>query len=92
MKKYKWDDKKNQELKQARGVSFEEILNSKFIGAEKHTKRENQIVLLFEHKDYIWMVPSVVEEKYIFLKTLFPSRKYTQKYRKGDKNEKNEKN
>ena len=31
------------ELKQARGVSFEEILNSKFIGAEKHAKRENQI-------------------------------------------------
>ncbi len=89
MKKYKWDDKKNQELKQTRGVSFEEILNSKFIGAEKHEKRENQVVLLFEHKDYIWIVPSVVEEKYIFLKTLFPSRKYTQKYRKGDKNEKN---
>ncbi len=89
MKKYKWDDKKNQELKQARGVSFEEILNSKFISAEKHAKKENQIVLLFEHKDYIWIVPSVVEEKYIFLKTLFPSRKYTQKYRKGDKNEKN---
>ena len=89
MKTFRWDDKKNQELKQTRGVSFEEILNCKFIGAEKHAKRKNQIVLLFEYKDYIWMVPSVVEEKYIFLKTLFPSRKYTQKHKKGDKDEKN---
>ncbi len=89
MKTFRWDDKKNQELKQTRGVSFEEILNSKFIGAEKHAKRENQIVLFFEYKDYIWIVPSVVEEKYIFLKTLFPSRKYTQKHKKGDKDEKN---
>ncbi len=88
MKSYKWDEKKNQKLKQTRGVSFEEILDSKFIGAESHPKRKNQIVLLFEYKDYIWIVPSIVEEEYIFLKTLFPSRKYTQKYKKGDKNEK----
>lgn len=84
MKAYKWDEKKNQKLKQTRGVSFEEILDSKFIGAERHPKRDNQIVLLFEYKNYIWIVPSVVEEEYIFLKTLFPSRKYTQKQKKGD--------
>jgi len=29
------------------------------------------------HNEYIWIVPCVVEEEYIFLKTLFPSRKYT---------------
>ncbi|MFQ5687495.1 MAG: toxin [Candidatus Scalindua sp.] len=83
MEEYKWDEKKNQELKQTRGVSFEEILNSKFLGAEKHAKRENQIVLLFEYKDYIWIVPSVVEEKYIFLKNIIPkSQIYTKIYKR----------
>jgi hypothetical protein len=82
MKPYKWDEQKNKQLKEVRGVSFEEILNSKFIGAEKHPKRENQIVLLFEYEDYIWVVPSVIEDEFIFLKTLFPSRKLTKKYLK----------
>jgi len=87
MKTFKWDIKKNKKLKETRGVSFGEILDSKFIGAERHSTRENQIVLLFEYRDYIWIIPGVVEDEYIFLKTLFPSRKFTKKYRKGEENE-----
>ena len=60
-----------------RGVSFEEILISTFLGAEKHQTRKNQTVLFFEHENYVWVVPCVVDEKYYFLKTMFPSRKYT---------------
>jgi hypothetical protein len=55
-------------------------LDSTFIGAEKHPTRKNQIVLKFEYKEYIWIVPCVVEAEYIFLKTIFPSRKYTIKH------------
>ena len=77
MKIIKWDDEKNKLLKEERGVSFEDILDSIFIGAEKHRTRNNQMVLLYEYKKYIWVVPCVVEDKYIFLKTMFPSRKYT---------------
>ena len=77
MKKIKWDEEKNKLLKEERGVSFEEILDSTFIGAEKHLTKKNQIVLLYEYKKYIWVVPCVVEDEYIFLKTMFPSRKYT---------------
>ena len=77
MKKFKWDEEKNKLLKKERGVSFEEILNSKFLGAGKHRSRVNQMVLLFEHEKYVWVVPCVAGEKYIFLKTMFPSRKYT---------------
>jgi hypothetical protein len=33
--------------------------------------------MLFEYKKYIWVVPFVEEKDYYFLKTLFPSRKYT---------------
>jgi len=37
---------------------------------------KNQMVLKFEYKKYIWIIPCVVEDKYIFLKTMFQSRKY----------------
>jgi uncharacterized DUF497 family protein len=77
MRKFRWDEEKNRLLKKKRGVSFEDILGSKFLGAEKHRTRNNQMVLLFEHEKYVWVVPCVVEEKYVFLKTVFPSRKYT---------------
>ena len=84
MKEFRWDEDKNKILKKERGVSFEEILDSKFLGAEKHRTRKNQIVLKFEYKKYIWIIPCVVEEEYIFLKTLYPSRKYTKKYDKDE--------
>jgi hypothetical protein len=77
----------NKILKKERGVSFEEILDSTFLGAEKHRTRNNQMVLLYEYKKYVWVVPCVVEDKYIFLKTMFPSRKYTKmfKSKEGEK-------
>ncbi|MBA4389783.1 MAG: toxin [Syntrophus sp. (in: bacteria)] len=86
MKTIKWDEEKNKILKEERGVSFEEILDSTFIGAEKHRTRKNQIILLYEYKKHVWVVPCVVEGKYIFLKTMFPSRKYTKlfKSKRGD--------
>ncbi len=84
MKEFRWDEDKNEILKKERGVSFEDILDSKFLGAEKHHKRKNQIVLKFEYKKYIWIIPCIVEEKYIFLKTLYPSRKYTKNYNKNE--------
>jgi len=77
MKKFKWDEEKNKLLKKERGISFEDILDSKFLGAEKHRSRANQTVLLFEYEKYVWVVPCVIDEKHIFLKTMFPSRKYT---------------
>jgi hypothetical protein len=77
MKEFRWNEEKNKLLKKERGVSFEEILDSTFLGAERHHKRKNQIVLLYEYKKYIWVVPCVIEDSYIFLKTIFPSRKYT---------------
>ena len=77
----KWNLLKNERLKKIRGVSFEELLNSKLISVKKNPSRENQNILLFEYKQYIWIVPYVKEKDYIFLKTLFPSRKYTKLYR-----------
>ena len=82
MKEIKWSPLKNEELKRTRGVSFEEIINAKLIGIKKHPSRKDQNIMLFEYKEYVWVVPYVVEKNYIFLKTLFPSRKYTREYKK----------
>jgi hypothetical protein len=81
MKKFRWNEEKNKLLKEERGVSFAEILDSTFLGAEKHCSRKNQMVLLYEYKKYVWVVPCIVEDKYIFLKTMFPSRKYTKMFK-----------
>lgn len=88
MKKIRWNLLKNEQQKRTRGVSFEEILNSKLVAILKHPSRGNQKIMLFEYKKYIWIVPFVEEKDYYFLKTFFPSRKYT-KIHKGGRNEKN---
>jgi hypothetical protein len=38
--------------------------------------------LLFEYKNYVWLVPFVQNGDEMFLKTLYPSRKYTKVYKK----------
>jgi hypothetical protein len=69
-------------LKQTRGASFEDIIYSELIVVKGHPKRINQDIMLFKFKGYIWIVPYVEEKDYIFLKTLYPSRKYSRFYRK----------
>ncbi len=81
MKEIKWSILKNDRLKQTRGGSFEDIINSKLIAVKKHPSRRHQNIMLFDYKGYIWVAPYVRKNDYIFLKTLFPSRKYTKKYR-----------
>ena len=87
MKEIRWNLFKNEQLKRTRGISFEEIINSKLIAVLKHPSRGNQRIMLFEYKKYIWVAPFIEGKNYYFLKTFFPSRKYTKIY-KGEKNEK----
>lgn len=84
MKQISWNSEKNELLKRTRGVSFEDIINAKLIGIKKHHRRKNQKLMLFEYNHYIWIVPYVEDDDHIFLKTLFPSRKYS-KLILGDK-------
>ncbi len=84
MKELKWDLTKNERLKKVRGVSFEEVVNSKLIAIKEHPTKEIQSLMLFEFRGYVWVVPFVEEKEYIFLKTLYPSRRYTKSYRKGE--------
>ena len=84
MKEIRWNKLKSERLKKVRGVSFEEIIATKLIISTQHPKKEAQNIMLFRHKGYVWVVPYVEENDYIFLKTLYPSRKYTKLYKKGD--------
>lgn len=80
----RWNLFKNERLKKTRGASFEDILKGKLITIKKHPKRKGQNIMLFEYKSYIWIVPYVIDDSGdIFLKTLFPSRKYTKMYEEG---------
>jgi hypothetical protein len=84
MKEIRWSQLKSERLKKTRGVSFEEILASKLIDIRRHSHNENQRILIYWHRGYVWAVPYVVAGETIFLKTLYPSRKLTKLYKKGD--------
>ncbi|MDZ7832254.1 MAG: toxin [Desulfobacterales bacterium] len=79
-----WSPEKNEILKQERGISFEEIAYKIdmgcIIGIEQHPVRPNQKIYILEIDDYAVIVPFVETSNGIFLKTAFPSRKYTRRY------------
>ena len=76
MDQIRWSVLKNQRLKKTRGVSFEELLQSRFLAEKDHPGRPDQRMWLFEYRNEVWVVPFVSDESGVFLKTLFPSRKY----------------
>ena len=78
-----WNHDKNLLLKKVRNITFEDLVNSRFIGIEIHPTKKNQKLMLFEYQSYIWVVPYVEHDDGYFLKTAFRSRKYTKKYLGG---------
>ena len=87
MKYYEWNEKKNEWLKQERGISFEEAIiaiNEKRILAILHNpnthKYPGQMVFVINIFDYAYLVPFVEDGDYVFLKTVYPSRKHTKIY------------
>ena len=83
-KEFKWNALKSERLKKVRGVSFEEIVEARIVAIEDHHNRGHQRVIFFEYKNQIWLAPFVENEKEMFLKTLYPSRKYTKIYQRGE--------
>lgn len=84
MKYLNWDPRKNDILKQERGISFEEIAylieSAQIIGIEENPRRSNQKIYILEIENYAVVVPFVENDYEIFLKTAFPSRKYAKRY------------
>lgn len=93
MKYFKWNLEKNEMLKKQRNISFEEIVfqiqNDGLLEIIKHPNNDkyvNQKIFVVIYNNYVYLVPFIEKENEIFLKTIFPGRKYTKKYLE-DKNE-----
>jgi hypothetical protein len=84
MKYLTWGHEKNETLKATRGISFEEIAflieSGQILGIEENPKRPNQKIYILEIENYAFIIPFVEKDNEIFLKTAFPSRKYTKRY------------
>lgn len=93
MKYLDWDVEKNEKLKEEREIGFEEVaaamIEGKVLATIPHPNKKRypgQRIFIIELHDYIYVIPFVEDEKKIFLKTIFPSRKYTRDFiEKGGK-------
>lgn len=89
---YRWSEKKNEQLKQSRGISFEDVVLALESGGlldvlihPNPRQYPNQKVLVVAVMEYVYLVPHVEESDYMFLKTIIPSRKATRDYGRKDK-------
>ena len=93
MKIFDWDERKNEKLKKERGISFEEVIlciqEGKVLAILEHPnprRYKGQKLVIIEIENYAYVVPYEERGDTIYLKTVFPSRKYTKIYlrrRKG---------
>ena len=90
---YRWDNVKNEILKQIQNIGFEQIImhinKGGLIDIIEHPNQNrypNQKMLVVNVNEYIYLVPFVEEDQNVyFLKTIMPSRKATKKYKRGEK-------
>lgn len=92
-----WDNDKNRQLKKERGITFEQVLIAMETGGMldilDHPNKErypDQVVFLVRINDYVYAVPTVIKKEEFFLKTIYPSRKYTDLYLSGSRRKKHE--
>ncbi|TGM13537.1 toxin [Leptospira selangorensis] len=84
---FDWDNDKNETLKVERNISFErvvvEVESESVLDILKHPNKKkypNQILMIVEIDNYAWVVPAIENKDTFFLKTAYPSRKYTSIY------------
>ncbi|MEI6088850.1 MAG: toxin [bacterium] len=82
-----WNAEKNIILINERKISFEQvaekIISGDIIDDIYHPNSEkyfNQRIFVIEIESYIYLVPYIENEEGIFLKTIYPSRKFTKIY------------
>jgi hypothetical protein len=84
MKYLNWSTEKNEILKLKRDLSFEEIVylieSGQILSVEENPVRSDQKIYILEIDNYAVVVPFVETENEIFLKTAFPSRKYSKRF------------
>lgn len=91
MKLFDWSAEKNEWLKQMRGVTFEEIVyhltRDGLLDTIEHpnpSRHPGQRIFIVNVEGYACLVPFVEDDKVVFLKTIIPSRKMTQRYLGGN--------
>jgi hypothetical protein len=87
VKPFRRDPEKNERLKVTRSIAFEEIVLAVEEGGLRDVlvhpnqrRYPGQLVLVVSYREYVYLVPSVEEDAYYFLKTIIPSRKATRDY------------
>ena len=87
MQTYRWSEEKNEQLKQSRGISFEDVVLALESGGlldvivHQNPKRyPNQKVMVVAVMEHVYLVPHIEGGGHIFLKTVIPSRKATRDY------------
>lgn len=83
----KWDNEKNELLKNCRGICFEQVAllmeKGEVLDTIEHPNQEKypgQKIAVVIIDAYAYLVPYVEHNEEIFLKTIIPSRKATNKY------------
>jgi len=84
---FRWDNEKNELLKKTRDVCFEQVVllmeRGKVLDIMEHPNQEKypgQKIAVVIIDSYAYLVPYVEHNEEIFLKTIIPSRKATNKY------------
>jgi len=84
---FRWDNEKNELLKRNRGVCFEQVVllmeRGEVLDTIEHPNQETypgQKIAVVMIDTYVYLVPYIENNEEIFLKTIIPSRKATNKY------------
>lgn len=84
---FDWSEEKNAVLKAERGIGFERVVlaieDGRLVDVLEHPNHDRyggQLWLLVNVDAYIYVVPTVHGGDFWFLRTIFPSRKYTERY------------
>jgi len=92
MSVFQWNNEKNEWLKEHRGVCFEQVVilmeREEVLDVLEHPNQDKypgQRIAIVEINEYTYLVPYVQEGEEIFLKTIIPSRKATNKYLREEK-------
>jgi uncharacterized DUF497 family protein len=92
MRIFRWDNDKNEILKSKRGICFEEVVllmkRGEILETMEHPNQgryPGQKIATVMINDYVYLVPYVENNGELFLKTIIPSRKATNKYLRDKK-------
>ena len=89
-----FSEEKNQILKATRGIDFEQVVDllasGKLLDDKQHPdlNKPHQRIYIIQVDKYAYVIPYIINKKRneIFLKTIYPSRKFTKQYiKKGEK-------